>query len=94
MKIGNDFVPIQTKSDEILVFPGEIAWLLSGGTIRPMYHRVRRDLQVNERLALLFFADLEPEACEPWRRTTANVGVDIAQRVRTNVLKFGLKGFH
>jgi isopenicillin N synthase-like dioxygenase len=94
VKMGKRFVPMQTTSHEILIFPGEIAWLLSGGAIKPMYHRVRTHSHVSERLALLFFADVEPDSCEPWVITNVNTGVDIAQRVRTNVRKFGLKGFH
>lgn len=93
VKMAKRFVPVQTTSHEVLIFPGEIAWLLSGGAIKPMYHRVRTYSHVNERLALLFFADVEPESCEPWVITNVNKGIDVAQRVRTNVRKFGLKGF-
>lgn len=78
---------------EAVVLPGEIAWLLSGGRIRPLYHRVRADRRIRKRLALLFFADPEPSACEPWVLSEVNRGVDIGGRVRTNVHLFGLQGF-
>lgn len=87
------FVPITTMADEVLVLPGEIAWLLSGGQLQPAYHRVRARAQIPERLSLLFFADLDPSHCQPWVPNDVNRGVDIGKRVRTNVHRFGLAGF-
>lgn len=84
---------ITTALGEAVVLPGEIAWLLSGGQIKPLNHRVRADSRIRERLALLFFADLEPKYCQPWIVTEVNRDVDIGARVRTNVSRFGLQGF-
>lgn len=93
IKLRDDFVPMTTTSEELIVFPGEIAWLLSGGRLTPVYHRVRTHPQIRERISLLFFADPEPTSCEPWITTSTNRGVDIEARVHTNVSRFGLKGF-
>jgi isopenicillin N synthase-like dioxygenase len=90
---GDSFVPIHTGVGEAVIFPGEIAWLLTGGNVKPIYHRVRTHREIEERMSLLFFADLEPEACEAWVANTINDGVDIGEHVRYNVSKFGLKGF-
>jgi isopenicillin N synthase-like dioxygenase len=94
VEIAEDKVTEVTRmAGEAVVLPGEIAWLLSGGQIKPLYHRVRADPQIRERLALLFFADPDPTACEPWVANEINRDVDIGERVRTNVYRFGLEGF-
>jgi isopenicillin N synthase-like dioxygenase len=90
---GGDFMPMTTAPDEVLVMPGEIVWLLSGGQIRPLYHRVRREPGCSERLALLFFCDINPRLCRPWVHADINEGVDIGARVLTNAARFGLGGF-
>jgi isopenicillin N synthase-like dioxygenase len=73
--------------------PGEIIWLLSGGRIPPLFHRVNPKPSCEERIALLFFGDINPSACEPWVENEFNRGVDIGRRVLTSVNRFGLKGF-
>lgn len=87
------FLPTTTVPDQVLILPGEIAYLLSGGRLQPVYHRVRAYPQIPERVSLLFFADLEPRHCEPWVANDINVGVEIGKRVMTNVHRFGLAGF-
>jgi isopenicillin N synthase-like dioxygenase len=89
----DSFLPINTGALDAIVFPGEIAWLLSGGELKPMFHRVRTHRDIDERVSLLFFADPEPQSCEPWVSTSINHNVDIGVHVRQNVVKFGLKGF-
>ncbi len=94
LRVSTDsFMPVKTGVSEAIIFPGEIAWLLSGGRLTPMYHRVRTHQDIEERMSLLFFADLEPESCEPWISNATNDTVDIGAHVRQNVIKFGLKGF-
>jgi isopenicillin N synthase-like dioxygenase len=87
------FEPCPLFLPRIIVMPGEITWLLSGGEIQPLWHRVRTPTDCVERLATLFFCDLDPVACEPWVRNHINSGVDIGSRVLTNVSRFGLSGF-
>jgi len=77
----------------LLVMPGEILWLLSGGRIRPLVHRVVPVPTLTERLALLFFADIDPRRCSPWIANDINASVDIGGRVLTNAERFGLTGF-
>lgn len=87
------FVPITTRADEVIVMPGEIAWLLSGGQISPLYHRVQPESCFSERMALLFFGDINPRFCEPWVKNEINANVDIGARVLTNANRYGLQGF-
>lgn len=87
------FLPTTTMPDQVLILPGEIAYLLSGGQLQPAYHRVRAYPQIPERVSLLFFADLEPHHCKPWVANHINAGLDIGKRVMSNVRRFGLAGF-
>ena len=87
------FIPVDTSLAEAIIFPGEIAWLLSGGKLKPQYHRVRTYPKISERISMLFFADPEPTSCQPWILSNTNRGIDIPARVRRNVSRFGLKGF-
>jgi isopenicillin N synthase-like dioxygenase len=86
-----DFVPTTNGQDNVLILPGEIAWLLSGGSVRPLYHRVRPDARFHERMTLLFFGDIDPGLCQPWVLNEVNKGVDIGARVLRNPTRFGLQ---
>lgn len=88
-----EFVQMTVNPGELVVMPGQIAWLLSGGQIRPQYHRVRPHSGSEERIALLFFGDLSPSLCAPWLENEINRGVDIGHCVQTSVNRFGLQGF-
>jgi len=87
------FVAAETELPNVLIMPGEICYLLSGGTFSPLWHRVRAVPQHPERLVLVFFADLDPGACRPWLANHINDGIDIGERVRVSVKRFGLHGF-
>lgn len=88
--IGDRFVPFTNEPDQILVIPGDIAWLLSGGRIKPMFHRVQPIRNLEERMALLFFADINPALCVPWVSNETNQGIDIGSLVLKNPQRFGL----
>jgi hypothetical protein len=74
----------------MLIMPGEIAWLLSAGEIQPLWHRVVPNHRIAERIAILFFADIDPQLCQPWVRGDVNTGVNIGERVLNNGERFGL----
>jgi isopenicillin N synthase-like dioxygenase len=90
---SGDYIQPLTHPGEVLVIPGDILWLLSGGEIRPLYHRVRPEPSCDERIACLLFADLDPMRCQPWIPNEINRGVDVGGRVLASVSRFGLKGF-
>ncbi len=86
-----EFLAITNKPDNVLVIPGEIGWLLSGGWVQPMFHRVRPIPNCPERMALLFFGDINPRLCEPWARNEINENVNIGALVLKNPKRFGLE---
>jgi isopenicillin N synthase-like dioxygenase len=83
------FLPLTPSGNELLFLSGEILWLLSGGMVRPVHHRVLPSSCV-ERMSLLFFVDLHPKLCIPWIKNEINNGVDLAERVLKNSTRFGL----
>jgi isopenicillin N synthase-like dioxygenase len=93
LKVRNEFIPITTAEDQILIIAGEIASLLSGGQISPTFHRVVTHSELDKRLALIFFADIDPASCLPWVVNQNNRNIDIGKRVWDSVDRFGLNGF-
>jgi isopenicillin N synthase-like dioxygenase len=87
------FVPVSRGDGALLVMPGDTARLLSGGLVRPLYHQVRRHPDVQERMALVYFADVDPTRCEPWIHNDVNANVDVGARIRANSSRFGLQAF-
>jgi len=83
--------PLVPGQGQFVVMPGEIAYLLSGGLILPLYHCVKCDRTLPERMSLQFFADIDPRLCIPWCRNEVNANVDIGARVLTNARRFGLQ---
>jgi len=92
-KTDGSFSPVTTSHNEALIMPGEIAWLLSGGQIQPLWHCVRPQRLATERMALLFFGDLLPGLCEPWIHNQVNANTNIGERVLKSVARFGLTDF-
>lgn len=86
----NKFTPITIARGELLLAPGEILSLLSGGEIRPLYHRVRLVPDGNRRMAMMFFGDIDPRLCQPWISNHTNRNVDIGDRVLKNSKRYGL----
>ncbi|MDX6404600.1 MAG: hypothetical protein QOH70_2055 [Blastocatellia bacterium] len=86
-----EFLPITNTPNNVLVIPGDIGWLLSGGWVQPMFHRVRPVPNCPERMALLFFGDINPRLCEPWVRNEINENVDVGALVLKNPKRFGLE---
>ncbi|MEZ4313108.1 MAG: 2OG-Fe(II) oxygenase family protein [Polyangiaceae bacterium] len=85
------FQPLDVGEDELLVFPGSILTLMTGGRIQPLQHRVRNHRRLTERLSLMFFVNptLETEI-EPWVVNEMNRGISIRERVNANSGLFGL----
>ena len=88
---GGRFAPVTPAHDQLVVFPGEILYLLSAGLIKPCYHRVNVLDYLPERMSLLLFADVDPNLCQPWVTGDANREVNIGERVLKNSMRFGLE---
>lgn len=80
-------------TNEFLFMAGEILSLLSGGQIPAIYHRVRPMPQLDERMSLVFFADMDPSRCAPWIANSFNAGVNIGERVLSNSTRYGLSSW-
>lgn len=92
-KPDGSFEPLATRTGELLVTPGVIAYLLSGGAVRPFHHRVVAHRPTSRRLAYLMFADLDPAVCSAWVTNQTNADIDIGAHVRRTMRRFGMDGF-
>jgi isopenicillin N synthase-like dioxygenase len=90
LQLGPKFTPVVASKQQVLVMAGEILWLLTGGEINPVYHRVRAIPSCSTRKSLLFFADMKPTICDPWIISHVNQGIDIGKKVLQNSSRFGL----
>jgi isopenicillin N synthase-like dioxygenase len=90
LRSGTGFTPIPASKRHVLVMAGEILWLLTGGAVDPIFHRVRTISSHPRRKSLLFFADINPAICDPWILSDVNRGIDIGQKVLQNSARFGL----
>ena len=93
LSITNAFVPIARPPKRVVLMPGSALTLLTGGQILPLHHQVRAHFSERPRLSLMFFADLDPNLCQPWRLDSCNEGVDIGAHVLANAPRFGVPGF-
>lgn len=93
VKVADAFVPIARPPKCVVLMPGSALTLLTGGQIAPLYHQVRAHFSEHPRLSLMFFADLDPSVCQPWRLGACNEGVDIGEHVLANSPRFGVPGF-
>jgi isopenicillin N synthase-like dioxygenase len=84
------FLPLTPTGNKVLFMSGEILWLLSGGKVRPVHHRVLPVSTCLERMSLLLFVDIHPKLCSPWIKNQINEGIDIGERVLKNSTRFGL----
>ncbi|MHC2432769.1 2OG-Fe(II) oxygenase family protein [Bradyrhizobium sp. USDA 4451] len=89
---SGDFLAIAPAQCHVIAMLGGAAALMTDGRLRPLFHQVRSPEGCEERVSVLFFADLAPELCQPWIVGDANCHVDIGGYVRANPLRFGLKG--
>ncbi len=90
IKKGQEFFPITPSSPQLILMPGDIFSILSGGAVPALRHRVCRVPELEQRLSILFFACPDPnQPIQPWRVTDKNAGVNISERIITNPVQFG-----
>ncbi len=90
---GDDAVRADVARDEVLVMPGAILSAMTGGDIRPLYHRVRNlGAESIDRKSIMYFScpDVDSGPIPPYVVDESNPGVDIGELIRTATDAFGL----
>jgi len=83
--------PVTLNSDQILAMPGSLLTSLTGGDIAPLFLRVIRHPNTDQRLALMYF--INPSTARPifsYRPRTDSPLEDIAAVGARNPTRFGL----
>ncbi|MEO9228511.1 MAG: 2-oxoglutarate and iron-dependent oxygenase domain-containing protein [Devosia sp.] len=77
IRVGDRFVEPHVAAGDLLVLPGSLLTLVTGGLIAPLYHRVRNHFDAT-RQSLLYFVnpDVSVETA-PWISNESNRGADI-----------------
>ena len=57
IELDGRFEPVRLAPDELLLMPGSILTLMTGGRVKPLVHRVRNVAGVEKRASLMFFAN-------------------------------------
>jgi isopenicillin N synthase-like dioxygenase len=90
-EIGGRFQPVNFAKDELLVMPGSILTLMTGGRIRPLSHRVRNVRSVPMRASLMFFANAPVTgAPRAWAAAADGSMPDIGRATAEKSKLFGL----
>ena len=90
-RIGGRFQPVNFASDELLVMPGSVLTLMTGGRIKPLPHRVRNVRSVATRASLMFFANAPvTRAPRAWAAAADGSMPDIGRATAENSKMFGL----
>jgi len=90
-EIGGRFEAVNFARDELLVMPGSILTLMTGGRIQPLPHRVRNLRSVATRESLMFFANTPVKrAPRPWVAAEDGSLPDIGRATAESSKLFGL----
>jgi isopenicillin N synthase-like dioxygenase len=85
-----DYAPVTTRPDEVLVMPSSVLTKMTGGQVKPLYHRVRNHGIIG-RKSLMYFVNPQMDVpLAPWLSNETNEGVDILDYARTAPGMFGL----
>lgn len=91
IEVDGKFVPAEVEGDELVVMPGSLLTLMTGGKIKPMYHQVRNSRRRDPRCSLMLFVNPEiDQKLEPWIRNETNAGIDIIERANEGPKQFGM----
>ncbi|MDR4308599.1 isopenicillin N synthase family oxygenase [Chelatococcus sambhunathii] len=90
-EVDGRFEPARLAPDEILVMPGGILSLMTGGAMAPLVHRVRKAPDLPRRASLMFFVNADVMAPpRPWRPMADGSCPDIRQATIESSQMFGL----
>jgi isopenicillin N synthase-like dioxygenase len=74
---GGGFIPIDTADDELLLLPGTLLTLLTGGAIAPLFHRVRNHRDAVRQSLLYFVNPSVASETRPWIESDCNRDISI-----------------
>jgi isopenicillin N synthase-like dioxygenase len=88
---GDGYRRAEVAEDEMLIMPGSLLTLMTGGQIPPLYHRVKNSFRKEPRTSMMYFVNPESDqVLEPWIANETNAGVDIIEQANALPNKFGL----
>lgn len=91
IQIGDTYEPVEIGADEMLIMPGSLLTLMTGGAIPPLFHQVKNSRRNDPRYSMMFFVNPEGnQVLEPWIRNETNAGRDVIAEANAQPLKFGL----
>jgi isopenicillin N synthase-like dioxygenase len=91
IQTGNGYVPVELADDEMLIMPGSLLTLMTGGAIPPLFHQVKNSYRKDPRYSMMFFVNPEGnQVLEPWIRNESNAGISVIDVANAMPLKFGL----
>jgi isopenicillin N synthase-like dioxygenase len=91
IQIDDKYVPVEIGADEMLIMPGSLLTLMTGGAIPPLFHQVKNSRRKEARYSMMFFVNPEGnQVLEPWIRNESNAGRDVIAEANALPLKFGL----
>lgn len=83
-------LPFTFPPDQVMVMPGSLMTVMTGGEIPPFYHQVRNHDTLG-RKSVMYFVSPDPSwPIEPFLRNETNRDADIRQLVIGNPQTFGL----
>jgi isopenicillin N synthase-like dioxygenase len=87
----NGYLPVELDDDEMLIMPGSLLTLMTGGAIPPLFHQVKNSRRTDPRYSMMFFVNPEGnQVLEPWIRNESNAGINVIDVANAMPLKFGL----
>ena len=91
IQIDGTYVPTEIGPDEMLIMPGSLLTLMTGGAIPPLFHQVKNSRRKEARYSMMFFVNPEGnQVLEPWIRNETNRHADVIAEANALPLKFGL----
>ena len=84
IRAGDDFEPVTLEANQLIALSGGLLTILTGGTIPPLFHRVRNDSLTTVRQSLIYFANPSiSNDTVPWIENESNVGANIRDITRS-----------
>ena len=88
---GKRYQPVTLAENEMLIMPGSLISLMTGGAIPPLFHQVKNSHLKEPRYSMMFFVNPESnQVLEPWIRNESNRDADVIAEANALPLKFGL----